>query len=790
MSVPAAAGLWEGVASRLKAVWREGWAVLAILVFADLAVLAWKLAASSPGGVPPLLRFAGIALAVTVLPGLGLAAAAGHTAASLSGRIAAVLGLSLAATSAVTFTAYAAGVYTRVFVLTMLCVFSIWGLSALRSLSIRGTVAEIRASWQGQGVVERLAIVFFIVYFHNMLCETVVLPFTFWDAIVSWDKWGCDMAERQALGGYSFGGYPQLVPALYSVFYKISGTCTQSYPDEQLLLHGFLVVFPLILLLGIVSVCAHFKLPWALPALLVFSHGEFQRWVQSGMVDIPVVAVTTLGWSMVLGAAEKSLVSDRGGLFRGINFGLILYAVGFTKGNGIPWVLFFSLYLGLLVLTGGRARPSRRALAAGAATIVLTLLPFYGRQYWLSGHQDAIDHDPRLHSFTVEISRPRMFTTDLAVVKAHVINLGRGVESPFKAQAWKILCGTVLLLVLLSISRSAHVFWLIAFCIATLVWFRTSSYDYRNLLVVFPFVAVLFALGLRELLTLFRVHARWWVGGVQACLVLLYSGSFLVAELKGIRRRPELGFWRRPAHERLAVYDRHWSQVRDIVTGSAALNAGRYVYTATPLYRHLGERGVYTIKPFTFSRTSRGDVMLRKQEPLLNGFVPVSMLMNRDFTFIDLFEPELAPATWHAVEATGVVLEPRDGGALVVSGVGTVVLEVDELRQAAVNSSSVLSLVCERASPQDSLRLHPDSARLAPLDDRMRSVWHGNSLNLLFWLSRIDDAHGGPLRFLLVKRSEASLVVTGVRVLRQQRRPATALDSAAERLPPRRSVAG
>jgi hypothetical protein len=41
------------------------------------------------------------------------------------------------------------------------------------------------------------------------------------------------MAERPALGGYLLGGYPQLLPTIYSVFYKVSGTYLDGFPVED-----------------------------------------------------------------------------------------------------------------------------------------------------------------------------------------------------------------------------------------------------------------------------------------------------------------------------------------------------------------------------------------------------------------------------------------------------------------------------------------------------------------------------------------------------------------------------
>ena len=49
-------------------------------------------------------------------------------------------------------------------------------------------------------------------------------PFYFndWDAIVSWNKWGADWSLREARGNYQFT-YPQMIPLLYSVYYKLAG---------------------------------------------------------------------------------------------------------------------------------------------------------------------------------------------------------------------------------------------------------------------------------------------------------------------------------------------------------------------------------------------------------------------------------------------------------------------------------------------------------------------------------------------------------------------------------------
>ena len=75
------------------------------------------------------------------------------------------------------------------------------------------------------------------------LLDAWTSPITWWDGLASWGKWAADWGRRTSSAHYVVGGYPQLVPRLVSVMYKLTGAHSALLPLDFFALHGFFVLF-------------------------------------------------------------------------------------------------------------------------------------------------------------------------------------------------------------------------------------------------------------------------------------------------------------------------------------------------------------------------------------------------------------------------------------------------------------------------------------------------------------------------------------------------------------------
>jgi hypothetical protein len=431
------------------------------------------------------------------------------------------------------------------------------------------------------------------------------IPFEAWDAVVSWDKWAVDFAQRASLGGYLLGGYPLFLPLLHSVFYRLAGSAAAVLPPEQMLLHGFLTVYPAILLLSLRSLGRRFGFS-GLAAFLLFAASQYIFGdLAIGQADIPLAAF--------LFAAAALLPRLAPGLRSFVAATILLFPLLFLKGTGLPWALALAVWLCRPAWRAARAR--KTVLLALAATLLL-VLPFTVHQIWLDAHPTARELSPFLHMLPFKAAHTSIFSPNLA----HFVRwMGKlSVDRCLSPAVPPVFFSVAAAWLAAAMLRYRETRPLAVFCaFALAVWFFSASYDIRNAEIPFCLVAVASAL-----LAARTADAAKTRGLKNKAIALAVALPLLLLALPGLAHNPlqtlallahrprPPDVWPADAPGRL----RFFKPSSDLVN---ILNAAPYGTNATHIlagnrdYRLFGERGVYAIQLNSFESVAPGDLLLR-----------------------------------------------------------------------------------------------------------------------------------------------------------------------------------
>ncbi len=293
-----------------------------------------------------------------------------------------------------------------------------------------------------------------------------------WDAVVSWNRWARDWTE----GNWPFltWGYPQLVPALWSVLYIWQGSS-----EIEFFLRIWMGLFPLLLVLVFLALFVHWR-RWSLlaagAAMSGLLLGPYRNVLDTGYVDVPVTFATLLTGHWVMLARQDSARRARWLLQAAFAAAFALL----TKQSGM-------LALGLLLWgcwqCGLRSRDWWLPLLL---TIVMTV-PWYTLAWLHESSDSVIDYvtGDIYGNETLSQRIQRALTQTLPSVLGLGTNAARN-----SVMAMLGIAGLLLAL------RDRHG----RFCAFVgfgyvLVWAGFFSYDGRNLLPGLPFVLLAIANG-------------------------------------------------------------------------------------------------------------------------------------------------------------------------------------------------------------------------------------------------------------------------------------------------------
>ncbi len=716
-----------------------GIVLLAVWVVVRHGLALWLY---SPDGHASLWRFFAVTFAVWIAPGLCWFRWGIKACPSSLDYVLGVLAGSVTTSGLLVWSLYFLGLYTVSVAWILVVALVVLGLVAFPWHALVKLPLRVCRSVESLSWVELLVLSLLVLFGVSMWVQATGSPLTSWDAIISWDKWACDMAERQGFGSYLLGGYPQLLPSLCSVSYKLAGSWGGSFPDEPLLMHGYAAPFAILLLIAFIRLCRAWEVPWVPGILLCVSIGSLQKWWISGYVDVPATALIVAATALLSSLARGTFVmKNRCATVAWI--GVVLFGVGFIKGYGLMWVMFIPILAGLAARRAG-ALPvfDWKLLAAGVGLALVLMAPFYSHQRFLTNHIGRVDSSPRLHTFTVQVDKSAMYDRSLKAgsdrIKEALDEMGAPREG---SSGWipptvrRVMIGVGIVAgclpggaPLLGVAAAFH-WW---------VWEKTAAYDWRNALPALVMFCFLCGLGWG------RLGRRWGslVGTVAAVLI---AWPWLAREVPGLFRqvafagsRKSVSVWAEPVDRRLRSVAPHQFVARVIAEQSPLGKRAHLFYAPDELYRHLGRRGVYTLKGNVFTDVQAGDLLLcNKNDPEPLDFTPIATVRLPGYARLLCCKPVFTLAVWSVAQSEGVTVSSAASG-VTVKGRGWLDLKIDSL--VAADSGDSILLAVQFKAPEEaaacSLELPDSWDTITNIRSRVCPVTDGVWIRTWVWLDR------------------------------------------------------
>jgi hypothetical protein len=293
-----------------------------------------------------------------------------------------------------------------------------------------------------------------------------------WDAVISWNRWAQDWTR----GDWPFltWGYPQLIPAGWSVLYLWLGSS-----EVDLFARVWMGMFPLAL---VAIFLAHFQQTqrWTLllagavtTALLL---GPYRSVLDSGYVDVPVTFAVLLAGHWVMQAQQDIARANRWMLFAAVATAMALL----TKQGGL-------LALGLYLWGCWNLRSQWRALLPAAAMLVTLAEPWYLLR-WMQPPDASVLAYVTGDIYGNETVIARIWR---ALTETLPIATGVGGDS-IVAVGIVLLAGTGFVM---AWSERNGRFCAVVGAASLLIWAAFFSYDGRNLLPALPFLLLAAAYG-------------------------------------------------------------------------------------------------------------------------------------------------------------------------------------------------------------------------------------------------------------------------------------------------------
>tara|TARA_R110000868_G_scaffold119469_1_gene316519 strand:- start:225475 stop:227418 length:1944 start_codon:yes stop_codon:yes gene_type:complete len=393
-----------------------------------------------------------------------------------------ILVMTLAATGTLGRTGVLSAIALELVVLIALCVYQ---SKRKRSEQVTGVVdAEPMSSDDTTKRAAAFAFFCVLVVF-GIWMMAIGDTFMRWDAVASWNRW----ATEWAFSGKpkSMRDYPQLVPATWSVSYMMIG-----HANLQQFARSIQGMFPLMIMGGLFCAGLANKsrlLFRAVPITFVLIWLLYKPFFVSGYMDIPVAALTTLSWCLILQA--KSM-NDRGSIIRTVLAGAFVAGIaGACKQAGLVMIVSFPVLVLMLIPSQHGVKRVRLALVS-LAVLIGVLLSWYG----YSGYQLFSGKETFIGAELVGNFHPRPSMGGRLITAFEKLTppltIGRGVDGA-------IIVWVVLLTSLLGVFHKGSRAVVIAVGIPSwFIWAFGFSYSTRNMAVAVPAMGV----GMAGFLTL------------------------------------------------------------------------------------------------------------------------------------------------------------------------------------------------------------------------------------------------------------------------------------------------
>jgi len=360
-------------------------------------------------------------------------------------------------------------------VLALVCI-----LQSRRGTPQSAQTPEQRADQPPRSITTKRAGAFaslFLVVCAGIWIMSIGETFFRWDAVASWNRWATEWASDGM--PKAIRDYPQLVPATWSISYILIG-----HDQLQQFARSIQGLFPMMILGGLFCAGVANRSPLlfrAVPITFFLIWTLYKPFFISGYMDIPVAALTTFSWCLVLQARSQR---DPSLITRTVLAGAFVAGVsGVCKQAGLVMVVSYPALVLMLVPSDLGIKRIRLTLLS-LAMILVVLATWYGYSGWLilSGKETFIGN----HLVGSFHARPSMTGRLITAYERLVppMSFNRSIEGSLVV--WFFLI-TSLLGVLHKVSRP------IVLAVAIPSWFIWAlgfSYSTRNMAVAVPAMGV------------------------------------------------------------------------------------------------------------------------------------------------------------------------------------------------------------------------------------------------------------------------------------------------------------
>ena len=306
-----------------------------------------------------------------------------------------------------------------------------------------------------------------------------------WDAVVSWNRWAIEISENRYMPSGS--AYPVLLPAVWSLFYKI-----QANRDIWWTAQITLFVLPLFIVSILLTLYNESKNKTYLLILLLTYPYLIWNDTVNGYVDVPVMLFGLLSLILLYSAEQKKDNEE---------FDLYIYAAlliagiaTITKQAGLVFLLFGILY----VMLNFQFVKSKRKLF-----LVIILSISYFTSFLLVFYKTSTSSTGNL-SYLENLSYTRAFENKS--FEEIYIYLGNNF---FNFPDGLLIYGVVFTIIGLMLFvlkdtrmyRSVGFLSMIFFLLGLYLWIKYFSYDYRNSLWVKSFIIMTIAININIFLS-------------------------------------------------------------------------------------------------------------------------------------------------------------------------------------------------------------------------------------------------------------------------------------------------
>jgi hypothetical protein len=564
----------------------------------------------------------GLLVYCLVIPGWALLRAAGFASVGKLDRLIACLAAGAAVTSLTVTTLLLVGIYYRpllVLILLTPAAYLFWSRHSVRAIERSAVVPPTDRPFDP---IDRAVIVAALGFLAVYLVDAWTSPITWWDGLASWGKWAADWGRRTSSAHYVVGGYPQLVPRLVSVMYKLTAAHSDVLPLDFFALHGVYVLFALWFLLAAIRLAALIEMPaWPI-VLTCLGSIQFREHSAAGTVDVLVCALVTTLIALYLGLRRGTWQARHETAVLGAAAAALLFTK-WTGGIGLVLLVLIdrAARRAFPIAPAREARLSRQVLRA-VAIAFLAMVPFLIEQGASEARIGQWQSDP----FEVNISvrqMPTLLSTDANVVyrggdtkvQAGLIQLRFWNNYDVPASLRTAFTAFLLLCVAASATTwfgRAVLLPLLAYLVVWLFW---SSYDQRNIFVILPVLGLVASFGAARLWTL--LPPLIWRNGVAVMggLFLVLAGGGLMKDAQAriaslTRDRPlatRLHAMRGTTAEKVAVFYPHLDHDYRFMAALAQRTNAPHVLVTSPLFRFF-DRGAHALSLWPYERVQSGDV--------------------------------------------------------------------------------------------------------------------------------------------------------------------------------------